>query len=101
MPEYRRHLVAGATYFFTVNLLGRRSHLLVERIELLRQVVARVRMLMPFHVDAWVVLPDHMHGLWTLPHDDGPPRTTPCRSASCHLTEIPMMMTTSPWVLAI
>ena len=71
MPDYRRHRVMGATYFFTVNLLDRKSHLLVERIELLRQVVARVRALMPFHVDAWVVLPNHMHCLWTLPHDDG------------------------------
>ena len=25
---------------------------------------------MPFHVDAWVVLPDHMHCVWTLPPDD-------------------------------
>ena len=26
---------------------------------------------MPFHIDAWVVLPDHMHCLWTLPQNDG------------------------------
>ena len=71
MPDYRRHLVAGATYFFTVNLLDRRSGLLVERIGVLRQVVARVRVLMPFHIDAWVVLPEHMHCLWTLPEGDG------------------------------
>ncbi|WP_280142043.1 hypothetical protein [Nitrosomonas aestuarii] len=25
----------------------------------------------PFHIDAWVVLPDHLHCIWTLPgHDD-------------------------------
>src|SRR5665213_771534 len=71
MPDYRRHRVAGATYFFTVNLLDRRSHLLIERIGVLRQVVARVRTLMPFHIDAWVVLPEHMHCLWTLPEGDG------------------------------
>ena len=24
----------------------------------------------PFHIDAWVVLPSHMHCIWTLPPDD-------------------------------
>jgi len=71
MPDYRRHRVAGATYFFTVNLLDRNSNLLVDQIDALRQVVARVRMLMPFHIDGWVVLPDHMHCVWTLPEEDG------------------------------
>jgi putative transposase len=70
MPEYRRIWVAGGCYFFTVNLFDRRSDLLVTRIELLRRVVARVRVLMPFRVDAWVVLPDYMHAVWTLPKGD-------------------------------
>jgi len=71
MPEYRRHRVAGATYFFTVNLHDRNSNLLVDQINVLRDTVHRVRTLMPFHIDAWVVLPDHMHCLWTLPEQDG------------------------------
>lgn len=71
MPDYRRHRVAGATYFFTVNLLDRDSTLLVDHIDALRQTVARVRTLMPFHIDGWVVLPDHLHCLWTLPEEDG------------------------------
>ena len=71
MPEYRRHRLAGATYFFTVNLRDRQSHLLVDEIVLLRRTVMRVREIMPFHIDAWVVLPDHMHCLLTLPKDDG------------------------------
>ena len=70
MPEYRRNRVPGGTYFFTVNLLDRRSDLLVTHIGSLRASVARVRHLMPFHIDAWVVLPDHMHALWTLPEGD-------------------------------
>ncbi len=70
MPEYRRNRVPGATFFFTVNLLDRRSDLLVSHIELLRACVGRVRHLMPFYIDAWVVLPDHMHALWTLPEGD-------------------------------
>jgi putative transposase len=70
MPDYRRNRVPGGTYFFTVNLLDRRSDLLVTHIRSLRPSVARVRHLMPFHIDAWVVLPDHMHALWTLPEGD-------------------------------
>ena len=44
---------------------------MIERIGVLRQVVARVRALTPFYIDAWVVLPEHMHCLWTLPEGDG------------------------------
>jgi len=55
------HNVAGGCYFFTVNLLERRRTLLTDQIDLLRDSVRRVRRLHPFHIDAWVVLPDHMH----------------------------------------
>src|SRR5258708_33601127 len=70
MPDYRRNRVPGGTFFFTVNLLDRRSNLLVTNIDALRDAVRRVRARAPFHIDAWVVLPDHMHCLWTLPQDD-------------------------------
>jgi len=70
MPDYRRNRIPGGTYFFTVNLLERQSHLLVDRIEALREAVRQVRQRRPFHIDAWVVLPDHMHCIWTLPHGD-------------------------------
>jgi putative transposase len=33
MPDYRRHRVAGATYFFTVNLFDHSSGLLVAHVE--------------------------------------------------------------------
>jgi REP-associated tyrosine transposase len=70
MPDYRRNRVPGGTYFFTVNLLDRRSDLLVTRIDALRLAVRRARATRPFHIDAWVILPEHMHCLWTLPHGD-------------------------------
>jgi putative transposase len=70
MPEYRRNRVPGGTYFFTVNLANRRSDLLVREIETLRVSIRAVRTATPFHIDAWVVLPDHMHCIWTLPEDD-------------------------------
>lgn len=70
MPDYRRHRLPGGTYFFTVNLLERKSDLLTRHIDLLRESVRRVREARPFHIDAWVVLPDHMHCIWTLPPGD-------------------------------
>jgi len=70
MPDYRRNRVPGGTFFFTVNLLDRRSDLLVTQIDILRAAVRRVRARAPFRIDAWVVLPDHMHCLWTLPPGD-------------------------------
>ncbi len=50
--------------------MDRRSDVLVARVDLLRDVVRRVRERSPFHIDAWVVLPDHMHCVWTLPEGD-------------------------------
>ena len=70
MPDYRRNRVPGGTYFFTVNLLDRRSDLLVTHIGALRAAVRAARGRRPFHIDAWVVLPEHMHCLWTLPAGD-------------------------------
>jgi putative transposase len=83
MPDYRRNRVPGGTFFFTVNLLDRRSNLLVGHIDTLRDAVRRVRARAPFHIDAWVVLPDHMHCLWTLPQGDAdfPGRWRPIKIA--------------------
>jgi REP-associated tyrosine transposase len=39
-------------------------------IDALRDAVRTVRDRRPFHIDAWVVLPEHMHAVWTLPIDD-------------------------------
>jgi putative transposase len=71
MPDYRRNRVPGGTFFFTANLLDRRSDLLVTHIDALRAAVRKALGRSPFHIDAWVVLPDHMHCLWTLPEGDG------------------------------
>ncbi|MGH7057390.1 MAG: REP-associated tyrosine transposase [Acetobacteraceae bacterium] len=70
MPNYRRNRVPGGTYFFTVNLEDRRCDLLVRRIDALREAVRRVRAARPFVIDAWVVLPEYLHCLWTLPAND-------------------------------
>ena len=70
MPDYRRNRVPGGTYFFTVNLLERKNDLLTRQIDLLREAIKQTRRSRPFHIDAWVVLPDHMHCIWTLPNGD-------------------------------
>ena len=71
MPNYRRNRVEGGCYFFTINLLERHENsLLVQHIDLLRDVIQRVRRKYPFHIDGWVILPNHMHCIWTLPAGD-------------------------------
>jgi putative transposase len=70
MPNYRRARVPGATYFFTVALAERGGRLLVENIALLRDALRATRCDHPFRIDAMVVLPDHLHAVWTLPPGD-------------------------------
>jgi putative transposase len=71
MTNYRRAHVVGATYFFTVNCAERHDNLLlVKHVDLLRQVFRKVRDHHPFYLDAIVVLPEHLHCIWTLPPDD-------------------------------
>ena len=70
MPNYRRAFVPGGCWFFTVNLLDRRSRLLIEEIDVLRAAVQWSRARYPFTIDAWVVLPDHLHAVLSLPEAD-------------------------------
>src|SRR3546814_4684512 len=43
---------------------------LVDHIALLRQALQYVQRRHPFTIDAMVVLPDHLHAVWTLPPGD-------------------------------
>ena len=71
MTEYRRAYAPGATWFFTVNLAQRQhSHLLVDHFDALRAAFRVVRVRHPYRTDALVVLPNHLHCLWTLPPGD-------------------------------
>lgn len=70
MTNYRRSNIAGARYFFTVNLADRSQALLTENITLLRSAFEYTRECHPFIVDAIAVLPEHMHAIWTLPDGD-------------------------------
>jgi putative transposase len=70
MSRYRRLFAPGGTWFFTVNLEDRASTALTEEIDLLRAVWRDVMRDHPFRTDAAVILPDHLHAIWTLPPGD-------------------------------
>ncbi len=68
--RYRRSDITGGTFFFTLNLAKRSSRLLTGHIDVLRHSVRQVRRVHPFDIVAMVVLPDHLHAIWTLPPGD-------------------------------
>jgi putative transposase len=70
MPNYIRAFVPGGTFFFTVALLERKRSLLTEHVDDLRWVFSAARRRRPFVIDAIVILPDHLHCIWTLPPGD-------------------------------
>ncbi|TAH68143.1 MAG: transposase [Rhodopseudomonas palustris] len=70
MVRYRRNLLPGGTFFFTVTLANRQSSALITHIDLLREAFRQTRSRKPFVIDAIVILPDHLHAIWTLPAGD-------------------------------
>ena len=68
--QYRRTYTKGGTYFFTVNLADRSKTLLVDNYNLLKETIRTVKQRHSFHIDAMVILPDHLHAIWTLPPED-------------------------------
>ena len=71
MSSYRRSKTPGATYFFTVVTYHRQKILThPEVLVALRNAFKKVRAERPFHLDALVVMPDHLHTIWTLPPED-------------------------------
>jgi putative transposase len=71
MADYRRWLVPGATYFFTVVTYQRRPILASEdAVHMLGDVMRSVRKTSSFHTIAMAVLPDHIHCVWSLPPGD-------------------------------
>jgi len=70
MVAYRRNFVPGGTFFFTVALADRRASVLVDYVSSLRAAFRVTRKERPFSIDAIVVLPDHLHAMFTLPPED-------------------------------
>ena len=71
MPNYRRAVVPGGTFFFTVVTYDRTPFLCSDLARpILRRAIAECRQRWPFQIDAFVLLPDHLHAIWTLPAFD-------------------------------
>jgi putative transposase len=70
--RYRRLHNPGGCYFFTVVTEHRRP-ILLDHIEALRRAFHITQLRHPFHIDAIVVLPDHLHTIWRLPEADNDP----------------------------
>ncbi|MFH0780659.1 MAG: transposase [Pseudomonadota bacterium] len=72
MSTYRRIKAQGGTYFFTVVTYRRQRFLCDEPVRTaLREAIREVQAACPFTIDGWVLLPDHLHCIWTLPEGDG------------------------------
>ena len=70
MPNYRRLRKPGGTYFFTVNLAQPGGTALVDHIDRLREAYRMTAAEHPIACKAMVILPDHIHAVWTLPSGD-------------------------------
>jgi len=62
--------MTGGSYFFTVALADRRASTLVDHVGALRGAFAATQAERPFSCNATVILPDHLHAVWTLPAGD-------------------------------
>lgn len=72
MTEYCRFYIPKAMWFFTVNLAERKNNrLLIEKIDVLRDAFRYVKKQKYFYMNAVVIMPDHLHCIWTMPPDDG------------------------------
>ncbi|WP_298625550.1 transposase [uncultured Legionella sp.] len=69
--EYRRVIIPGAIYFFTLNLKNRESDLLIKEIDTLRIAFKRTKSKYPFKIEGIVILPEHLHMMLRLPSGDG------------------------------
>jgi putative transposase len=71
MPQYIRAKQPGGTFFFTVVTYRRRQLFYeINNRLLLKRVIMEVKSNHPFTIDAWVLLPEHLHCIWTLPEGD-------------------------------
>lgn len=69
--HYRRAFIPGGSFFFTLVTERRRTLFNDENnVEILRQAFRNVKAKRPFYIDAMVVMPDHLHCIWTLPAND-------------------------------
>jgi putative transposase len=71
MPWYIRAKQAGGTFFFTVVTYRRRPIFqAAENRRRLSKTIMDVQSVLPFTIDGWELLPEHLHCIWTLPQGD-------------------------------
>jgi REP element-mobilizing transposase RayT len=70
MPRYRRAIIPGGTFFFTVAIANRSDDLLIRAVDRLRRIYRSVQERQPFETIAICILPDHLHAIWALPEND-------------------------------
>jgi putative transposase len=71
MSNFRRLYLPGRMYFFTVVACRRQPVFADERVRsALKHALVHVRSGMPFKIEGFVLLPDHLHTIWTLPEYD-------------------------------
>jgi putative transposase len=69
--QYRRAFVPGGTFFFTLVTADRKPIFAEQKnVATLREAFRTIRLARAFELDAAVVLPDHLHCIWTLPPGD-------------------------------
>ena len=71
MSDYNRTYITGGTFFFTVVTYLR--HPIFEdeaAVNLLKICFHSVMIAHPFNIDAIVIMPDHLHTIWTLPDNE-------------------------------
>ncbi|MCX5644595.1 MAG: transposase [Phycisphaerae bacterium] len=71
MPNYRRTFLAGGTFFFTL-VTQRRRRLFADETarRCLGEAIREVQDQQPFEMTAIVLMPNHLHCIWTLPDED-------------------------------
>ncbi len=69
--QYRRSSAKGATFFFSV-VTHKRCPILCHEanVALMKEAFQTIIKKHPFTIDAFVLLPDHLHCIWTLPEND-------------------------------
>jgi putative transposase len=71
MTNYRRLFIPSSTYFFTQVTYQRIPWLGTNTArKTLREAISYTREIRPFTINAMVLLPDHLHCIWTLPEGD-------------------------------
>lgn len=68
MPDYKRAYVPGGSFLVT----HRRRRFLTQSDArtLLGNIIRECQQERPFDINAIVLLPDHLHAIWSLPHGD-------------------------------